>query len=118
LVDLRTHPEFYAGHIEGTDHISAGVIYTFPKKVKDPNAEIVVWCRTGHRARYNAGLLYEYGYKNVWVWNGGIVDWIDKGYPLVNQFMGKFKVVEYQKNFAERDDEGQPLWRVRDFHPY
>ena len=34
LVDLRTHPEFYAGHILGTNHIHAGHMYTFPKKIK------------------------------------------------------------------------------------
>ena len=118
LVDLRSHAEFYAGHIEGTDHIDAGRIYTFPKAVKDPDAEIYIWCRTGHRARYNAGYLYKYGYRNVWVWKGGIVDWIAKGYPLVNQFMGKFKVIEYHKNLTERDPDGQPRWNVRAFHPY
>lgn len=118
LVDLRSHAEFYAGHIEGTSHIDAGRIYTIVKAIKDPEAEIIIWCRTGHRARYNAGYLYRYGYKNVWVWKGGIVDWIAKGHPLVNQFMGKFKVIEYHKNLTEHDAEGRPLWRVRAFHPY
>jgi 3-mercaptopyruvate sulfurtransferase SseA len=43
LIDVRTHPEFYAFHIEGTDHIHAGHVYTIPGKIKDPNAEIYVW---------------------------------------------------------------------------
>jgi hypothetical protein len=43
LIDVRTHPEFYAFHIEGTDHIHAGHVYTIAKKIKDPNAEIYVW---------------------------------------------------------------------------
>ena len=34
LIDLRTHPEFYAAHIVGTNHIHAGHMYTFPKKIK------------------------------------------------------------------------------------
>ena len=46
LIDTRTHPEFYAFHIPYTDHIHSGHMYTIPKKVKDKNAKIVVWCRT------------------------------------------------------------------------
>ena len=51
LIDVRTHPEFYAFHIEGTDHIHSGHVYTIPKKIKDPNAEIYVWCRTSKRGK-------------------------------------------------------------------
>ncbi|MBT3258132.1 MAG: rhodanese-like domain-containing protein, partial [Deltaproteobacteria bacterium] len=43
LIDVRTYPEFDAFHIEGTDHISSGLMYTIPKKIKDPNAEIYIW---------------------------------------------------------------------------
>ena len=43
LIDVRTHPEFYAFHIEGTDHIHGGHVYTIAKKIKDPNAEIYIW---------------------------------------------------------------------------
>ncbi|MBL0700806.1 MAG: rhodanese-like domain-containing protein, partial [Desulfosarcina sp.] len=49
LVDLRTHPEFYAAHIPGTEHIHAGHMYTFPKKIKNKDAKIVLWCRTHKR---------------------------------------------------------------------
>ncbi|MBW2011891.1 MAG: hypothetical protein JRI32_09710, partial [Deltaproteobacteria bacterium] len=31
LIDVRSHSEFYAFHIEGTDHIHAGHVYTIPK---------------------------------------------------------------------------------------
>ena len=32
LLDVRTHPEFYAFHIEGTDHIHAGHVYTIAQE--------------------------------------------------------------------------------------
>lgn len=95
LLDVRTHPEFDAFHIEGSSHIHAGHMYTIPKKIKDPNAEIWVYCRTQHRSAYVAGFLYKYGYKNVyWVSKapdgtvGGIVGWVKRGYPIVNYFFG------------------------------
>jgi rhodanese-related sulfurtransferase len=113
MIDCRTHPEFYAFHIEGADHIHAGHMYTIPKKIKDPNTEIYLSCRTKHRSFYVAGFLYKYGYKNVHVVDGGIVGWVKAGYPVVNQFAGKFIVTEYHKNFNE---DGK--YRIREFHPY
>ena len=115
LVDTRTHPEFYAGHIAGTNHIHSGHMYTIPKKIKDKNAKIVVWCRTHKRQCYVGGFLSMYGYTNVWLYEDGIVGWIKKGYPLCNQFMGKFRVVEYHKYFTGPDKDP---YRIREFHPY
>lgn len=114
LIDIRTHPEFYAFHIEGTDHIHAGHMYTIPKKIKDPNAEIYIWCRTSHRAKYVAGFLYKYGYKNVWCYGEGVVGWAKAGHPFVNQFTGKFKITEYRKT----PSDAEKSYRIREFHPY
>ncbi len=114
LIDVRTHDEFYAFHIEGTDHIHAGHMYTIPKKIKDPNAEIYIWCRTSHRAKYVAGFLYKYGYKNVWLYNDGVVGWAKAGHPFVNQFTGSFIIKEYRKS----PSEAETSYRIREFHPY
>ena len=114
LIDVRTHPEFYAFHIEGTDHVHAGHMYTIPKKIKDPNAEIYIWCRTAHRATYVAGFLYKYGYKNVYLYNEGVVGWAAAGHPFVNQFTGKFKILEYRKT----PSDAETSFRLREFHPY
>lgn len=114
LIDVRTHPEFYAFHIEGTDHIHGGHMYTIAKKIKDPNAEIYIWCRTSHRAKYVVGFLYKYGYKNVYCYKDGVVGWAKAGYPFVNQFTGKFKITEYRKN----PSKAEKSFRIREFHPY
>lgn len=95
LLDVRSHPEFDAFHVEGSSHIHAGHMYTIPKAIKDADAEIWVFCRTDHRAKYVAGFLYKYGYKNVYLVvkdaqgvDGGIVGWVKKGFPVVNYFFG------------------------------
>jgi len=119
LVDLRTHPEFYAAHIPGTDHIHAGHMYTFPKKIKDKDAKIVLWCRTHKRGAYVGQRLIQYGYTNVWWYKDGIVGWINAGYPLCNKFVGLFKVTDYHKYFMEINPETkEPVYRIREFHPY
>jgi 3-mercaptopyruvate sulfurtransferase SseA len=43
IIDVRSHPEFYAFHIEGSDHVHAGHMYTIPKLIPDPNAEIYIY---------------------------------------------------------------------------
>ncbi|MCI5224257.1 MAG: hypothetical protein D3924_16690, partial [Candidatus Electrothrix sp. AR4] len=61
-----------------------------------------VTCRTQQRASYFVGLLYKYGYTNVYLAEGGIKAWAEKGYPLANKYVGTFKVTEYQKKLQEK----------------
>jgi rhodanese-related sulfurtransferase len=108
LLDIRSHPEFDAFHIEGASHIHAGHFYTIPKWIKDKNADIWVYCRTQHRSGYVTGWLYKFGYTNVkWV-RGGIVAWIKKGYPIFNFFLGRADKggVHYRKPKQKMDERG------------
>ncbi len=124
LIDVRTDSEFNAFHIEGTDHIQAGHMYVIPKKITDPNAEIYIWCRTSHRAKYVAGFLCKYGYKNVYCvedgtrngkkYHGGVVGWAQAGFPFVNQFTGVF----YIKGYRKSPSKAEMSYRVRMWHPY
>ncbi len=124
MIDVRTDSEWNAFHIEGTDHVQGGHVYVLPKKIKNPNAEIYVWCRTSHRAKYFAGFLYKYGYKNVYMVSsttkngvknvGGVVGWAQAGFPFVNQFTGNFKILEYRKSPSKFEKS----FRLRMWHPY
>lgn len=104
MIDVRTNPEFDAFHIEGTDHLNSGLMYELPKKITDPNAEIYIWCRTHHRAVYVTGFLYKYGYKNVYLYKGGVVGWAAAGHPFVNKYTGKFKITEYRKHPSDAEN--------------
>ena len=125
LIDVRTDSEFDAFHIEGTDHMQAGHMYVLTKKIKDPNAEIYVWCRTNHRAKYVSGFLYKYGYKNVYCVSsttkdgkknvGGVVGWAQAGFPFVNQFTGVFYIKEYRAHPSKAD---RSSYHFRMWHPY
>lgn len=101
IIDIRTEAEFDAGHIIGSSNIDSGHAYGLPKKIKDPNTEIWVFCRTKRRASYFVGLLYKYGYTNVYLAEGGIKAWAQKGYTLGNKYLGEIKVAEYHKKLKE-----------------
>jgi rhodanese-related sulfurtransferase len=108
LLDVRSHPEFDAFHIEGASHIHDGHWYTIPGWIKNPNADIWVYCRTQHRSGYIAGMLYKIGYTNVkWV-HGGMVGWIKAGYPIFNYFLGRADKtgVHYRKPPQKLDERG------------
>jgi rhodanese-related sulfurtransferase len=119
LLDLRSAPEFYTFHIEGADNIHAGHVYTIPRNIADADAEIYIYCRTSHRAFYVAHFLHSYGYKNIWVVNGGMLAWMKAGYPVVNQYMGRFvaKYENFDKDYSP-DYRETGRYRVREFHPY
>lgn len=119
LLDLRSAPEFYTFHIDGADNIHAGHVYTIPKKITDANAEIYIYCRTSHRAFYIAHFMKQYGYTNFKIVKGGMVAWLKAGYPVVNQYMGKFvaKYENFDKDYnLDYNEAGK--YRVREFHPY
>jgi rhodanese-related sulfurtransferase len=101
ILDIRSYAEFYAGHLLGSNNISSGLPYLVPKSWPDPNTEIWVFCRTKHRATYFSSFLYRYGYKNVYLVDGGIADWAEKGYPLYNKDFGEIKVLKYNKELKE-----------------
>jgi rhodanese-related sulfurtransferase len=101
ILDIRSGVEFYAGHVLGSSNIASGLPYLVPKTWSDPNTEIWVFCRTKHRATYFTYFLYRYGYKNVYLVDGGIADWAEKGYPLFSKDFGEIKVVKYNKELKE-----------------
>lgn len=101
IIDIRTEAEFDAGHIKGSSNVDSGHFYTMPEKVPDANTEIWVFCRTAHRATYFVSFLNKYGYKNVYLVDKGVVGWIEKGYPLVNKYLGEIKVTKYDKKLKE-----------------
>ncbi|MCI5144768.1 MAG: rhodanese-like domain-containing protein [Candidatus Electrothrix sp. AR3] len=102
IIDVRTEAEFDAGHIINSSNVDSGHAYGLRKKIEDASSEIWIICRTQHRASYFVGLLYKYGYTNVYLAEGGIKGWAEKGYPLINKYLGVINVTKYQ-NQAEED---------------
>ena len=76
IVDVRTLDEYNAGHIPGA---ILGTVQTLedtaPTLLKDKDAVILVYCRTGIRSANAAKLLLKLGYNNVYDIAGGITQW-------------------------------------------
>lgn len=75
IVDVRRQDEFDASHIPNAILIPNESINTNdPAKLPDKNATILVYCRTGIRAKDAAQKLANLGYKHVYDF-GGITNW-------------------------------------------
>jgi adenylyltransferase/sulfurtransferase len=80
IVDVREPNELQINRIPGSLHIPLGDI---PKRYNelDPDAELVMQCKSGVRSGKAADFLRSVGFKRVLNLKGGILDWIDKVDP-------------------------------------
>src|SRR5438046_5272970 len=80
IVDVHAPNELQINRIPGSVHIPLGDI---PKRYNelDPDAELVMQCKSGVRSAKAADFLRSVGFKRVLNLKGGILDWIDKVDP-------------------------------------
>lgn len=113
LLDVRTMPEYQAGHIYGAMWLPRGFIeLKIAEMVKDANAEIVVYCKAGGRGSLSAKVLLDMGYKNVKDLDGGIKAWVKAKQPLYG-ILGKFQVIDFNAKDASPNGTGM----VRSVYP-
>ena len=84
VLDVRTPEEFSEGHLEDATMID---FYEpdFPDQIAqlDPDAEYLVYCRSGNRSGQTIELMAELGFTNVTEVAGGIQAWTAAGHPVV-----------------------------------
>jgi rhodanese-related sulfurtransferase len=95
LIDVRSVPEYVAGHIKGAMLIPRGLLeFKIEKLVPDANAEIVVYCKASSRGSLAAKALMDMGYKNVKDMEGGFKKWAKEGFAFYNHH-GKIKALKF-----------------------
>jgi adenylyltransferase/sulfurtransferase len=85
LIDVREPHEYKICNIPAARLIPLG---EFPKHVQefDPNAEIVIHCRSGVRSAKACGILRQAGFPHVRNMKGGILAWADTVDPGVPKY--------------------------------
>lgn len=76
MFDVRTDEEFFTGHAEGAVNFDVDTINaeTATELIPSKTAPIIVYCKTGERAKLAAEALCELGYTNVYD-VGSLVEW-------------------------------------------
>ena len=96
LIDVRGKDEYDAGHLKGATWLDRGVVeFTLARTLRDPNAEIIVYCLKGNRSALVAKALKRMGYKNVKS-HIGLEYWVNAGLSIYN-FLGEAKIVKLRE---------------------
>jgi rhodanese-related sulfurtransferase len=82
-LDVRDPGEFAAGHLPGAMNISRGTLeFNVFNKIKDPNAKVIVYCKTAGRSTLATKTLNDLGYKNAILMDAQFEEWVKAGYPV------------------------------------
>lgn len=76
MFDVRTDEEFFTGHAEGAVNFDVDTITaeTAAEMIPSKDTPLLVYCKTGERARLAAEAFAELGYKSIYN-IGSLVEW-------------------------------------------
>ena len=84
LLDIRTPPEFKAGHIEGAILIDYyGRDFLKKMQALDKDKIYLMYCRSANRSTRTLALVKDMGFKSLYNMDQGINGWIKNGFPVV-----------------------------------
>ena len=81
LVDCREQEEWDEGHIPGAKFMPLSKFDELYSELKTDD-NIIVYCRSGKRSMKACQFLMENDYENLTNVEGGILDWVNSGFPL------------------------------------
>lgn len=82
LIDVREQGEWDQGYIDGAELMPLSCFQTDFEKLKDPNQEIIIQCRSGKRSMDACQFLLGEGFSNLANLTGGIMAWESQGYKI------------------------------------
>jgi rhodanese-related sulfurtransferase len=110
VLDAREKEEYDVSHIEhsiwiGYDNFKIEDI----KLGKDK--EIVVYCSVGYRSEKISEKLVDSGFMHVANLHGGIFDWVNKGYPIVDRTeKSTIKIHPYSNSWGKWLTKGEKTY--------
>jgi rhodanese-related sulfurtransferase len=84
LLDARSEEEWEVSHLKGARRIGYDPYDPEVLKTVSKEATVVVYCSIGKRSEEVAAELKKMGYSDVKNLFGGIFDWTNRGYTVVN----------------------------------
>lgn len=114
LLDAREQKEFDTSHIKNAicvGYDKFDLDKTLSKLPEDKNAKIVVYCSLGIRSEVVADKLIKAGYTNVYNLYGGIFEWKNANFQVVDT-LGKSteKVHTFNKDWSKWLKKGQKIY--------
>ncbi len=86
VLDVRSDDEFKAGHVQGAINISHGQIEQHLSKLTHfKNKIVIVYCRSGRRAKTAEAVLQANGFTLLRHLNGDYNAWLAADLPLIKE---------------------------------
>ncbi|WP_405564869.1 rhodanese-like domain-containing protein [Polaribacter sp. Asnod6-C07] len=114
LLDAREEKEYKVSHLEnaicvGYDNFK--LKETIAKLPEDKNAKIVVYCSLGIRSETVAHKLIQAGYTNVYNLYGGIFEWKNADFQVIDTLGNNTeKVHTFNKNWSKWLKKGKKVY--------
>lgn len=84
IIDIRTPEEFSEGHIDGAININYFDSNFMDQIAKyDKNQPLFIYCRSGNRTTSASKKVADFGFKEIYDLEGGILYWIKNGNETV-----------------------------------
>lgn len=84
IIDIRTPEEFSQGHIEGAININYYDSNFMDQIAKyDKNQPIFIYCRSGNRTTSASKKAADFGFKEIYDLEGGILYWMKNNNEIV-----------------------------------
>lgn len=85
FIDIREESEWNEKRIPKAIYVGKGIL---EREIEDiapsENTQIILYCGGGYRSAISAECLMKMGYTNVYSMEGGIGEWEEKGFPILN----------------------------------
>lgn len=115
LLDAREPEEYAVSHLDKAQWVGYNTFK--PENVKDvpKDAIVVVYCSIGYRSEKIGEQLKKLGYTKVYNLYGGIFEWSNRAYPLVNQSEKETENVHpYDSDWGRWVERGNKTYKVSD----
>lgn len=102
VVDARELEEYEVSHLGNA--LFVGYKNFSPEKLGEwPKASnIVVYCSVGYRSERVGEQLIKAGFQNVYNLRGGIFEWVNTGYPVVDESGDRVKLIHpFNENWGK-----------------
>ncbi|HAD11060.1 MAG TPA: rhodanese-like domain-containing protein [Saprospirales bacterium] len=112
FLDAREPREYEISHISGAtsvgyDHFDLSKI-SLPA---DKSKPIIVYCSVGYRSEKVAEKLIKAGYQNVSNMYGGIFEWVNSDYPVVNSTGPTRRVHAFDRTWGVWLNKGEKVYK-------
>ncbi|NOZ46852.1 MAG: rhodanese-like domain-containing protein [Chlorobi bacterium] len=107
LLDAREINEYKISHIKNAIYVGYNDFDIDKLKTINKNKTIIVYCSIGYRSEKVAEIVSKNGFSNVYNLYGGIFDWINQDFPVVNSIGVTPKIHPYNKEWGKWLEKGE-----------